>query len=465
MKRAALVVTAALAWLSCAAQAADGVKLPAYTRTVLANGTQLLLMERHDVPLVNLSLVLRGGPLADEPGREGTAALLAELMSKGAGARDAAGWAEAVAASGGEIDISTSHESLHLAAVFLARDAALMLELAGDAVMRPRLDPAEFGKLRQRAIDEIAAAKDGDPGALIGQYGWSWLYRQLPYGRPIGGDEASLAQVQLADVQRYYQAQLGGDRLIVAVAGDFKTADMQAQLERTFGGWRKAAAAAPQVAAPPRQQGRRVLLVDKPGATQSYFWIGNVGAARNDPARVAQDLVNEAYGGRYTSMLNTELRIKSGLSYGAASHIARLRQPGPLYLRSFTATPTTRRAIDLALQTLQRLHEQGLAPGVLKSTQDYVLGRFPPELETGGQLADRLADLADYGLDRDEVDQYAARVRAVTAADAHKVIADLYPATDDVVMVVIGDAAKIRGELSGYGAITEMKMSAPRFLP
>ncbi|HVT35164.1 MAG TPA: pitrilysin family protein, partial [Nevskiaceae bacterium] len=433
--------------------------------SVLANGAQLLLMERHDVPLISMTLTLAGGPLADEPGREGSAALLADLMEKGAGARNAAEWAEAVAAAGGEIDIGATRESLQLSAEFLARDSALMLELASDALLRPRLDAGEFDKLRQRTIDELAADKDGDPGALLGFYGYAWLLGNSGYGRSYIGDETTLKQITLADLQRYYRQQLGGDRLIIAIAGDFNAAALAPQVERAFGGWRKAELPLQAPVAAQRQHGRRVLLVDKPGATQSYFWIGNVGTTHNDPARVPQELVNEIFGGRYTSMLNSELRIKSGLSYSAGSRIARLRQPGPLYVQSFTATETTRRAIDLALQTLARLHREGVSPAALKSTQDYVIGSFPPEFETASQLSAHLAELAFHGLGRDEVDDYAARVRAVTSAQARQVVDQLYPPAEDVAMVVIGDAAKIRGELASYGAVTEMKMSAPRFAP
>jgi predicted Zn-dependent peptidase len=217
--------------------------------------------------------------------------------------------------------------------------------------------------------------------------------------------------------------------------------------------------------AAPREQGRRVLLVDKPGATQTYFWLGNVGASRTDPARTAQAVVNTVFGGRYTSMLNTELRVKSGLTYGARSYFDRLSQPGSFAISSFTATETTVPAIDLALATLERLHREGLDAATLASAQSYMLGQFPPTIETNGALAGRLADLMLYGLGPEDVDEFASRVAAVDGAVVRSTIGQSFPATKDLAIVLIGDAARIRGDAGRYGPVTEMKITDPRFAP
>jgi predicted Zn-dependent peptidase len=267
------------------------------------------------------------------------------------------------------------------------------------------------------------------------------------------------------DVKRYYDTQVGGDRLIIAVVGDVDAADVRRRLETTFGGLQRAGAAAPAATAAPRLQGRRVLLVDKPGATQTYFWLGNVGASRTDPERTAQAVVNTVFGGRYTSMLNTELRIKSGLTYGARSGYDRLAQPGAFSISSFTATETTVPAIDLALATLDRLHRDGLDPTTLASARTYLLGQFPPTIETNGALAGRLADLLLYGLGPEDVDDFTARVTAVDEAGVRRVIERSFPVSGDLALVLIGDAARIRGEVGKYGPVTEMKISDPRFAP
>ena len=463
----------ALRWLlSClvllpvvAALGAGEVKLPEYKLATLPNGAVVALVEKRDTPLVSMNVTVRGGGLGDPPGKDGTASLYTDLIQKGAGGRTAAQFAEAIENVGGSLSAGAGTESIGVSASFMSRDVDLMLELVADVLQRPKLDAAEFDKARTLAVQSIVAAKDSDPRALMGSYGDAWLFRGHPYGRSVGGSEASLAEVTLDDIKRYYAGQVGGDRLIITVVGDFDSATLLQQLERSFGTWRKAGAPLPIVPPPFKVTGRPVLLVDKPGATQTYFWLGNVGASRTDPARTAQSVINTVFGGRFTSMLNTELRIKSGLTYGANASFDRPSQPGSFHIASYTETGKTTQAIDMALETLARLHKDGLDADQLKSSQSYMLGQFPPSIETNGQIAARLADMLFHGLGPDDVNEYAARVTKVDAAAVRSTIEQSFPQPDNLVIVLIGDAAKIRDAVKKYGPVTEMKITDPRFTP
>jgi predicted Zn-dependent peptidase len=442
---------------------AAGVSLPPYEQFMLGNGARVMLMEKHDVPLVSLHIRVAGGALLDPPGKNGSLALLAELMQKGAGSRDARSFAEAIDGVGGNLQIGNDRESLQLSAQFMSADTELMVALAADALLRPQLQPAEFAKVRERAIQTIIGNKDSDPRALTGIYGESWLFRGHPYGQPVDGDETTLAATQLDDLIGL-RGRLGADQAFIAVVGSFKSADMKKLLEKAFGQWPKAQGKLPDVAAKAPEQGRRVLLIDKPGATQSYFWLGNVGVTRLDPNLAAQNVANTVFGGRFTSMINTELRIKSGLSYGAGSRITRYRQPGAIAISSFTQTDSTGKAMDLALETLDRLHKDGIAPAMRDSAVNYVLGQYPPNLETGPALAAKLTELGLYGLGREDVDGYADRINAVDADQLGKAIA-FYPTRADMAIVIIGDAAKLRETAARFGPVTEMKITDPRYIP
>lgn len=450
--------------LAVPAGADTGIRLPDFQREQLASGATLILMPRREVPMVALGIELRGGSLADPAGKEGTASLLAELLQKGAGQRDAAAFAEAVDAVGGRLNAVAGRESLSIGAEFLAKDSALMVELAADLLLRPRLDAAEFEKERTRAIQSIKAAKDSGPDQLIGSYGNAWLFASHPYARPSGGDEASLAAISLDDLKAFREAQTGADRAIIAVVGDFDPAAMRRQIESALGSWPRAGGSLPTQAAAARVEGRRVLLVDKPGATQTYFWLGNVGAAVDDPQRHAQDLVQTVFGGRFTSMLNTALRVESGLTYGARARIERRARPGAASIASFTRTDATAEALDLTLSVIDRLHAEGIDPPTLESGRNYMLGQFPPRLETNGQLASRMTELELYGLGRDEVEQMAARLAALDPA-AVNAARSVFPTREHLAIVLIGDAAKIRETAAKYGVVTEMALADPRFAP
>jgi zinc protease len=450
---------------SVSAKAGGGVHVPAHERYILNNGVTLIIVPRCDVPLVAFNAVLRGGALDDPTTKPGVASLLAGLLEKGAGRRDAFAFADAVEGVGGSFTAHASAESISLRGQFLARDQHLMLELLADALLRPRFEAEELETLSERHIEMIKAAKDADPSELIGLYGRAFLFDGHPYGRPVIGSETSLADITQQDVLDYYAAHFGADRLTLVFAGDIDPAWLRRMVSKLFGGWRKAGARAPRLAPAPRRPGRRVLLIDSPGSVQTHFWIGNVGVDRRYPQRAALDLVNTLYGGRFTSIINTELRIKSGLSYGARSGFTRGTVAAEFAIHSFAETANTIKALDLTLQTLERLHREGVTGEMLESARAYVLGQYPLNFETAADWAAALGEIELFGLGPEYVDNYGPALRKVTLADTQHVVEDAFPTPDSVAIVLIGDAAKIRDQVRCYGPITDMSLTQPAFEP
>ncbi len=462
MLRALIVLLASLA---AAGSYADSVTLPDAVRIELDNGTVLILNENHEVPLIGLEAVVRGGAAADPKEKYGLANLLAGLLEKGAGERSAAVFAEAVAAVGGELSASADLESVSISAEFMSRDMALMVELVSDMLREPTLADDEFVKLRDRSINLIKAAKGSDPGDLMSSYANAFLFGDHPYGNPVGGSESSLANLSRGDLLAYQADMLGGDRLIVSVSGDFDTSAMRDALTAAFGDWQPAVGALPEIAAATAVEGRRVYLIDKPGATQSYFYMGNIGVARSFDGRAELDLANTVFGGRFTSMLMTELRTKSGLSYGARSRLSRYTQPGAVFISSFTETGTTVEALDVAIGVLGQLHDTGVGDAMIGSSRNYIMGQFPPRLETATQLAGMFATLEASGLDASYINDYGRALAAATPETIAAVIQRVYPSSENLVLVILGDASSIREQVASYGPVTEIVISAPRFHP
>jgi predicted Zn-dependent peptidase len=443
----------------------QGVTLPDVHSVELDNGAVFILHEKHDVPLVGLQAVIRGGAVTDPAGKAGLSALLAGALEKGAGERNAAAFAEAVDAVGGSLSASASLESITITGEFLSRDAGLMVELLVDMLQSPALDAGEMTKLRDRNINLIRAAKDGDPRQLTPVYGNAFLFGDHPYGTPVDGDEASLAKITHRDLVGHYRDYVGSDRLVVSLVGDFDANEMINELASAFTGWRRAAQPLAAIEAPAAQQGRRVLLVDKPGATQTYFWIGNVGVAVDYPQRAELDIANTLFGGRVTSLLVDELRTKAGLTYSVRSVLSRPSQPGSFAIVSYTKTETTVTAMDMSLELLARLHNEGFDETLISSGKNDSLGQFPPRLETAMQLAGLLAMLEAQGLDASYINDYGAAIAGAAGEAIQSVIAEVYPQPDDLVFVIIGDAELIRDDVAKYGPTTEMAITDPRFRP
>lgn len=443
----------------------QGVTLPEITRVELDNGAVLLLHEKHDVPLIGVEAIIRGGAVSDPEGMAGLSSLLAGLLQKGAGDRDAAAFAEAVAAVGGELAATADLESLSISGEFMSRDAPLMVELLADMLQRPTLDAGEMAKLRDRSINLIRAAKDADLPALLPLYGAVFLFGDHPYGRPVGGSEESLAKIRHRDVLGYYNDHVGADRLIIAVVGDFETAAMTELLTGAFAEWRQAGTQPPGIEAPAPEPGRRVLLVDKPGATQTYFWLAGPGVAANYPRRAELNIANTVFGGRFTSMLNNALRVESGLTYGARAQLTRPSLPGSVAIFSYTKTESTVEAIDMAIGVLDTLLAEGISGEMLESAKNYILGQYAPQLETSSQLAGMVSYLELMGLDAAYINDYGPAIAAADSETISAVIDEVYTQPGELVFVLLGDAAVIREDIARYGAVTEIAITEPRFRP
>jgi zinc protease len=435
------------------------VRVPIHGRWTLPNGVRLVIVPRRDVPLVAFCAVMRGGARGDPAGKAGVSALAAGLIGKGGGGLDGFAFADAVEEVGGSFAAATGPDSLTVSGQFLARHQGRMVELLAGALTAPRWSRAELDKLRARHIELIKAAKDSDPAELLGAYGRAFLFRSHPYGSPVSGSEESLAAAHLADVVRYYRGHCGADRLALVFAGDVNAPRLARAAATAFGAWRGARTPLAPLPRPRAPRRRRVLLVDLPGATQSYFWIGGLGVDRRYPRRAALELVNTLYGGRFTSLLSSALRIRSGLTYEAASSFTRGAVRGEFAIRSLVATEHTAQALDLALATLARLKAAGISRELLESARAYALGQYPLGLETAADWAAAFAELEVYGLGPDYIAGYEAALRAVTLEDAHRVIGEAFPDPCRTVVVVMADAARVRASLGRYGPVAEIALS------
>jgi len=439
------------------------VKVPTYQRSRLANGVQLILIPRHDVPLIAMQAVVRGGASVDQPALAGVASLTAELLTRGAGERDAFAFAESVEDVGGLFEAEAHSEAVLVHAQFLARDRDLMLSLLADALQRPHLAGVEFDTLRARRIEFIRAAKDSEPQSLIGAYGRSMLFAQHAYGTPISGSERTLAALQRRHLLTFYRQQFGADRLTLVIAGDFEPQQIKQEIAARFEHWQAAPGPLQPLEASRRVHGRRVLLIDAPGSTQTYFWIGNVGVARSYAERAALDVTNTAFGGSFGSMLVQALRVKSGLTYSVSSGFRRGSVPGEFAISSFTQTESIAAALSIALQTLAALKRDGISSQGLNSARNYILGQYPLAFETAADWAGAMAELDLYGLPDIYIEGYADELLRVDAERSRQVVNTAFPDAEDVDIVLIGDADRIRAGAAQFGAVTEKTLEAPDF--
>lgn len=458
MKRLLILSCAVwLMWAACVGASAQesALKLPPYKKVVLKNGLTVLFMEQREVPLISLNWIVKSGSVADPAGKEGVASLTAGLLRKGTKTRTADQLSNELDFIGGILGASAAHDYTVGNAECVTKDMAKGLELLADVMLNPTFPQDEMKKLQTQRIDGIKAAKDEAQG-VIGNYFNAYLFGAHPYSRPTEGDETSLAVITRDDIVKFYQTYYTPSNTILAIVGDFNAAEMEGLLTTKFGVWPAKEAPMIKLADVTSATGKKLLLIDKPDSTQTFYRIGNVGIARTNNDRVLIEVINTLFGGRFTSMLNSELRIKTGLTYGARSSFDQRKISGPFFINTYTRNETTEKAIDLTLDILKRLHEKGITEEELKSAKAYIKGQFPPRIETSDQLAALIAQLEFYGLDERDINTYYQRIDAMTMTDAQRIIKQYFP-VDNLVFVLIGKAAEIQTLAKKYAASVDTK--------
>jgi zinc protease len=452
----------ATATAAAAAEAAE-FRLPPFETAKLPNGLTVYLMERHEVPLIAVRAVIKAGAVNDAA-QAGLANLTGDALLLGTRSHTKAAIDEAFDFRGAQLAAGSGSEQSSLAADFARDDAAILLPLFADIVQQPGFDAAELGKLRERKVDGLKQAKES-PRNVVQTYYRSMLFGAGAYANPAGGTVRSVAALTQQDVRSFHQRYYRADNAAIVVVGDFKTADMRRRIEALFGQWKAGdAPLAPQVNGKVRADKERVWLINKPDATETTFLIGGAGIARNDPDYVALQVLNTVLGGRFTSWLNDELRVNSGLTYGARSEFATLSQTGTFAISSFTALPKTAPALELALKTYQRLWDKGIDTATLESAKAYVKGQYPPRFETSAQLSALLGEMFASEVGREQIDNFMRDVDGLTPVRAKQLVDKHFP-RGKLQMVLIGKADAIRQVATKYGDVTEFDIAGDGFQP
>jgi zinc protease len=425
-------------------------KLPQYTKETLPNGATVMMSPRTGVPLVYFRVLVKGGVESDPADKAGLANVTASLLRRGTAKRSAEQFAEELDFLGGSFNAGFDGQlgsATAISSEFLSKDFDAGLDLLSDAILHPAFTESEVKKELARRIDAAKSVKDNAQASIGSYFRAAFFGESHPYGHPP--DELTYARTERKDIAEYHARLYCGKNMMIVVTGDFDPAAAKPKLAKVFGaapagaeyGWSRV---------PPLARKRQMLLIDKPDATQTYFQIAQQGIDIKNPDRTKLEIVNTLFGGRFTSMLNDELRVNSGLTYGANSSVDQARLEGAIVISTYTKTDTTTQAIDMALDVLKRFNEKGITAAQLASAKAYVKGLYPTRrLETMDQLASLIGEIELYGLGRDEVDGYFGRIDAITLDQANATIKKYYR-TDNLVLVILGSADKIREQLKKY---------------
>jgi len=415
------------------------LNLPSIQKRALSNGIAVWVVEAHEVPIVQVSLVVRAGAGDDPAGRFGTASLTAAMLDEGAGARSALEIADAVEFLGATLTTTSGFDASAIRLNVPVEELNEGLAIMADVARRPTFPAADLERLRQDRLTALLQARD-DPASIAGMAFARLVFgREQRYGTGLIGTDATVKALTGSDLRTFHATYYQPPNATFIVVGDVTVDAAVSRLEEQFGAWSttngfRKASAVPEA---PQLTRRQVYLVDKPDAAQSQIRIGWVGVSRATRDYVPLVVLNTALGGSFTSRLNQNLREEHGYAYGASSAFDMRLSAGPFVAAAGVQTDKTAEAVREFFNELEGIR-MPIGAEELAKAKNYIALGFPAEFETSTDLSRQLEELVVYRLPDDYFERYVPNVLGVTAAAVQQA-AQRYIQPSRFAVVVVGD--------------------------
>jgi len=421
--------------------------IPKPVEQTLPNGLRVIVIERHESPLVSAQVVIKNGGEVDPPELAGLADMSASLLTKGTQTRDATKIAEEIESLGGSLDSGARWDSSSATVGVMSSNIGPAMEILADVVRRPTFKSEEVERLRQQYLDNLTLEL-GEPGSIARFVAARVVFGESPYGHPLSGTTESLTRISAADIAKMHGRFYRPDNAILVIGGDITAKDGLALATKYFGDWQKPSTPLPSLSAAMKDEAPkagRIVVVDKPDAGQAAVYLARTGINRSDPDYFRGIVANSVLSG-YSGRLNQEIRIKRGLSYGAGSQLDTRRDVGPFVAQAQTKNESGAQVADLLLGEIGRLSSAPPADAELTPRKAVLIGNFSRNLETAQGLVNQIASLALYGLSLDEINRYINNVQAIGSADVQKFAGTRLDAKTSNI-IIVGNAKLFLPEL------------------
>jgi zinc protease len=432
------------------------LQLPQIQKFALPNGLKVILMEKHNVPLVQVNFLAQTGGFDDPQGKEGLANIAMDLMDEGAGSFDALKLADEIEFLGASIQTYAGGftSGVNCSAPVSKLDAAL--KLMSDIILKPTFPEQELDRVRKLRLNGLLTQYD-EP-TIIAQRAFDQLLfdKSLPYGK--AANEQSLKSITRDDLNSFHRSLMVGGNPTMIVVGDVERGSVESVLSKYFGQVQVATVKKQPRPEPQQVKGRTIYLVDKPGAAQSVIRIGRIAAARNSPDYENIVVMNTILGGSFTSRLNTNLRETHGYAYGARSGFSFWSVASPFTASSSVQTDVTGPALGEFFNEFNNMIKALPDADLIRGKNYEALG-YAGEFETNSQIAGALADMVVNNLPDNYFNTYVERVLAVDKKGV-EAAAKKYVVPGNVLVVIVGDRSKVEEGINKLklGKVTVMSV-------
>jgi len=437
-------------------QAAE-MKMPEYEKVTLDNGLDVYVIEQHETPIVYVQLVIPGGTCYDTEETAGLTNLTCGLLRKGTTTRTADEIAQAIDFVGGSLGAGAGKDAITANTLVLSKHLDTGLDLLADIIMHPVFDEEEVERLKEQTVAGIMQSKS-DPSTIRNQQFDKIIFGDHPYALSAIGTQETIFMLTSDDVKDFYNKYFIPNNAFMMVIGDVTPDDVIGKVKNYFGGWKMGTAPEFNFPKAPALEGRRVVLIDKPDATQSYIALGHHGVNRMDPDAFHLRVLNYILGGGgFQSRLTKNVRGESGLTYGISSSFDFNKYPGEFSVTTFTKNESTSEVIDKILDELEAIKKEPVSMDELTECQSFYSGYIPLQFETPAQIASYIKTILLYELPMNYYTTYLKEINSATQDDLLK-LAQKYINTENLLIVVVGKAEDVKTQLEKYGPVQVIPM-------
>lgn len=414
-------------------------------RFVTRAGTVVLTEESSTIPLVDLTAVLRSGALADPEGKEGLARIAARMLRMGTTSRSAEETEETLERLGASLSIDVSHGTMRFMGSVIARSFPAFLELFGEILTAPALRPKDLARVKREAIADLAQQRDNDRW-LASRAFRSALFGHHPYARSPLGTAASLKRISREDVEGYLQANVTAPNLVLGIAGDISAAELPKLMERALRPLPKTKVTPVVLGSPSRARGRKLVIVDKPGRSQTQMFVGTLGSRLRDPDFHTLLVANTAFGGTFSGPLVQEVRAKRGYSYSASSRLGADREREAWTLYTHPSSENAANCLALELELVRKFVTRGPTASQLRFAKSYLVKSHAFDLDTPQKRLEPRVEAEVHGLPQSFHERFVERVSGVEL-DAARAAIHRRLSSDDLTIAVVATARDVVASL------------------
>jgi zinc protease len=423
----------------------ETLKLPPMQRTTLSNGLKVVLAERHSAPVVNFSMMVDSGYASDSAELPGVAGLTLRMLDEGTQKRSSLAIGEQLESLAANYGASTNLDGAFVNLNVLKATMPKALDVYADILLHPAFAQGELDRLKKDQLAAIQREKT-NPNTMALRVIPEIVYgKGHAYSLPMSGSgtEAAVARMTRDDLVKYHQTWFKPNNATLLVVGDTSLAELTPLLEKAFGSWKAGEVPKKNLVEAKLPEKRTVYLMDRPGAQQSKIYAVQLAVPRNSPDALPLDLVNDIFGGTFSSRINMNLREDKHWSYGVGAGL--VPSVGQRLYMSSSPVQT-----DKTRESLQELvREYGDIAGArpitaaeLASAQSNQTLGLPGSFETAGQLSSAYQTILQYQLPEDYYNTFTQNVMALTPAQANAMAArSISP--NKLAWVVVGDMSKV----------------------